>query len=251
MSGPSAYTSGSRSQSSPVSRKAEMQRSTNSSAPRLGRGPPSRRAGPRRRRTARRARARAPRRSARCCPPRRGRRAAGGRRRATCRASNSAFSRAFIARRPPAVLAPEEAVVAEHQLCTGLCGALEQLQVGRHAGRHEPHLGCAGHLKPVRAVVGQNARVEQVVEEGDDLVAGGHARESVICPRRCQRAKTTEFLESLMADEPLLDGRLLLRPASRSRGRGDRPEPRRSRSAGCAATPGARHAAWRRLTRRC
>ena len=44
-----------------------------------------------------RARARAPRRSARCCPPRDGRRAAGGRRRATMSASNRTRRRCFIA----------------------------------------------------------------------------------------------------------------------------------------------------------
>ena len=51
----------------------------------------------------------------------------------------------------------------------------EQLAVGGHAGHHLSHLSGAGHLEAVGAVVLEGPGVEQIVEEGDELVAVGHA----------------------------------------------------------------------------
>src|SRR5215212_7455646 len=71
-------------------------------------------------------------------------------------------------------LAPEDPVVAEDELGTGRGSVLEQLAVRRDPGDHELDLVRPGHLEAVGAVVGAAGRLEQIVEEGDQLVATGH-----------------------------------------------------------------------------
>jgi hypothetical protein len=66
-------------------------------------------------------------------------------------------------------------VVHEHHRGPRLGRTREQLAVRAHAGRDHLDLLAARHLEPVRAVVVERPRVEQLVEEGDDLVAAGHA----------------------------------------------------------------------------
>ena len=62
----------------------------------------------------------------------------------------------------------------EDELGSRAHGTLEQLEVRGHPGRDPRHLGRAGDLKPVRAVIIERADVEQLVAEGDDLVAASH-----------------------------------------------------------------------------
>ena len=71
--------------------------------------------------------------------------------------------------------APEQAVVAEHEAGPGRRGALEQLAVRGDAGGHELHVVAAPHLEPVRTVVFPPRSVEEIVEEGDQLVTACHA----------------------------------------------------------------------------
>jgi hypothetical protein len=74
------------------------------------------------------------------------------------------------------LLAPEHAVVAEHHLGALRGRAAEQLEVRRDAGDDRRHLRSSDHLESVRAVVVEARRVEQVVEERDDVLAGRHRR---------------------------------------------------------------------------
>jgi hypothetical protein len=71
---------------------------------------------------------------------------------------------------------PEQAVVAEHELGVGGGGLGEELELGAHPGDHARDLRRARHLEAVGAVVGEGADLQQVVEEGDNLVARGHMR---------------------------------------------------------------------------
>jgi hypothetical protein len=67
--------------------------------------------------------------------------------------------------------APEEPVVAEHELRAVRGGALEELQPGRDPGRHGGDILAARHLQTVGAVVGEGPHVEQLVELVQDFVA--------------------------------------------------------------------------------
>jgi hypothetical protein len=80
--------------------------------------------------------------------------------------------------------APQDAVVAEHHLGTRLCGALEQLAMGRDPGHDDAHLLGAGDLEPVRPVVLEAGGFEQGVEECDDLVSLRHGRHVTIAARQ-------------------------------------------------------------------
>ncbi|MEJ7717964.1 MAG: hypothetical protein WKF31_08380 [Thermoleophilaceae bacterium] len=72
------------------------------------------------------------------------------------------------------LLVPQDPVVAEDEVRARGSRAVEQLAVRGDPAHHDPHLPDAGHLEAVRAEVGPLARVEELVEEGDQLVAPGH-----------------------------------------------------------------------------
>ena len=61
----------------------------------------------------------------------------------------------------------------EHEPRVRRNGPLEQLEGGRDAGEHPVDLGAPWDLEPVGAVIREGAGVQQLVEEGDDLVCGG------------------------------------------------------------------------------
>jgi hypothetical protein len=86
-------------------------------------------------------------------------------------------------------------VVAHDHVRAVLRRALEKLAVGRHSGGDPLHGLAPGDLEPVRPVVVERLGIEQVVEERDQLVAGGHPHNVNLRPGMSER---DEFLESLM-----------------------------------------------------
>jgi hypothetical protein len=77
---------------------------------------------------------------------------------------------------------PEQAVVDEQQLRVAFGGELEQLRLGRDAGRDALDLGCAGNLQAVGGEVLEAGRFEQRVGLGED-----------VCERRGDGATITRF----------------------------------------------------------
>ena len=68
---------------------------------------------------------------------------------------------------------PEKPVVDDQQLRALSCGSFEQLRVRGDARRDPADASGAWNLQSVGAVVLEALRLEQAVELGDDLVAGG------------------------------------------------------------------------------
>ena len=99
---------------------------------------------------------------------------------------------------------PEQPVEDEDELGAGVTRALEQLQMSGDAGHDLAHLRRAGDLEAVRAVVVEVAGFEQLVAEGDDLVAGGRHWPTLRCPamdHSGQAAGRGEYIDSLMDTE--------------------------------------------------
>ena len=71
------------------------------------------------------------------------------------------------------LVAPEEAVVDEHELRARLAGPLEQLARARHAAGDLRHLVGADDLQAGTAVLRKGRDVEQFVGERDDVVSTG------------------------------------------------------------------------------
>ena len=72
--------------------------------------------------------------------------------------------------------APEEAVVAEHELRVRARGALEQLESRGNAGDDGLDFPRSGYLKSIGAVVGELRYFEEFVDMGQEGVAIGHVR---------------------------------------------------------------------------
>ena len=66
-------------------------------------------------------------------------------------------------------LAPEEAVVDEQQVGVLAGRQFEQLGVRRNARGQARDFGRPGHLQPVRAVILEVLRLEQLIDRGDEL----------------------------------------------------------------------------------
>jgi hypothetical protein len=75
---------------------------------------------------------------------------------------------------PERLVAPEQAVVDEHELRARGGRTLEQLERGRDAARDPRDLLGPDDLEPGAAVLREALDLEQLVREGDDLVPGGH-----------------------------------------------------------------------------
>ncbi len=78
--------------------------------------------------------------------------------------------------------------------------------MGGNAGGDLVDLGVARNLKPVGAVVVETAGVEQLVAEGDYLVAGGHRATTLRCSPMQEASSSTAgkrsaFIDSLMDTE--------------------------------------------------
>ena len=72
------------------------------------------------------------------------------------------------------LVAPEHAVVDEQQLSSRRRCALEQLERRGDAAGELRHLLGAEHLEAGEAVLGEALHLEQLVREGDDVVAASH-----------------------------------------------------------------------------
>ena len=79
-------------------------------------------------------------------------------------------------RQPDGQEPPEQAVMDEDEVGLQLDGALDELPLGRHARDHATHLRPAWDLEPVRPVVVERVRVEQLVERADQVVDRRHRR---------------------------------------------------------------------------
>ena len=85
-------------------------------------------------------------------------------------AANSTRSRrASAASIGPGPEPPEEPVVGHHQLGPLRAGALEQLQLGAHAGGNRGHLLRARYLQAVGTVVREAPGLQQSVELRHDV----------------------------------------------------------------------------------
>jgi hypothetical protein len=94
-------------------------------------------------------------------------------------------------------------VVCDHQVGAGIAGPLEQLEVSRDAGRDLAYALPPGDLQAVRPVVVEGRDVEQLVAEGDDLVAAcdpATLRCSAMDDPPASEARS-EFIDSLMDTE--------------------------------------------------
>jgi hypothetical protein len=90
-------------------------------------------------------------------------------------------------------------MVGDHQLGAGGDGAFQELQIRADTGRHLADLRGARDLKTVRAIVLERSGVEQLVAEGDDLVPGGHRRQTspIYHPGMSPDPAADPFIQSL------------------------------------------------------
>ncbi len=70
--------------------------------------------------------------------------------------------------------APQQAVVDEDQIGPDLARADEELGARAHAGHDRLDVCPTGYLEAVRAVVVEATGFQELVEVGDDVVAGSH-----------------------------------------------------------------------------
>ena len=74
------------------------------------------------------------------------------------------------------LVAPPDAVVDEQELGARRRGGAKELERGRDAAGELRHLARAEHLRSGGPELAVGAGVEQLVGEGEDLVAAGHRR---------------------------------------------------------------------------
>jgi hypothetical protein len=65
-------------------------------------------------------------------------------------------------------------MVSDDEVGTSIDATLERLEVRGHTGGDSVDLATTRHLQAVRPVVVEGVGVEEVVAEGEDLVAIGH-----------------------------------------------------------------------------
>ena len=122
-------------------------------------------------RTGLRASRRSGRRAARCCRARDGRRGRGGRRRATRSPEERLEPAPEACVDDERLVAPEEAVVHEHELGAELDRPLEQVSGARHAARDGRHLSRAEDLETLGCELGKPLDLQELVRVRDDLVS--------------------------------------------------------------------------------